>query len=135
MMQRTAPLKHGTRVAAVMTATALMMTAAVTGLTLVESRTQATTMAADTAIIPSATVADLAAADIQYSAAGLPELPSLAAISATADASTPTAAQSSAVVARPAAQPVAQVADQPAAQVTESDDHQSESGDHEEQDD
>ena len=122
-------MKHGTRVAAVMTATALMMTAAVSGLTLVESLTQETTMAADTTIVPSPPVADLAAADVLYSASGIPELPSLAGVSDATDSSTAAAAQPTTDTAQPVAQPAAR----PATQVRESDDHPS--GNHQQQDD
>jgi len=141
MTPRTAPLKHGTRVAAVMTAAALMMTGAVAGLSLFESLTQTTTMAADTVIVPpppvadpvAAPVADPVAADVLYSASGLPELPSLAAISAVADSSTLAAGPAEQPVAQPATRTAVRPAAQPAAPVRESDDHPS--GDHQQQDD
>jgi hypothetical protein len=153
MRQEVTPLKHGTRVAAVMTATALMMTAAVSGLTLIESRTQATTMAADTVIAATAPASDLpasadlstvnlAAADVQYTASDVPKLPSLAGLAATTKPGGSVATNGSTAATRPAArssQSTAQTTtrvSEPDAQPSDdhaSDDHASDG--HAEQDD
>lgn len=122
-------MRHGTRVAAVMAATALMMTAAVTGVTMISSYAQSPTTVASATVTPPDAAAPLTAVPtvtdiLQRTPATLPDLSPL-----TDDV--PAATTAGTQTTRAATVQVVQ----PAPTVIESDDHQRESEGHAGQDD